>query len=240
MRRNNTPYWIKRITTLYNRWYIEHFIRPQFDAAGAYLEVAHPRHLEIFGRNIRIGNHAHLIAAADNKIRLTTWSGRQGDGRITMGNYCLISPGVRISAAASVQIGDNCMLAANVYVSDSDWHYIYNRIRPFRCTRPVILQNNVWLGEGVMVLKGVTIGENSVIGAGAVVTRDIPPNVVAAGNPAKIIKKINPNRRMLKREMMFRNAEHYYRNQDELDRYMLNNNGWMNWLRGKFFPGRED
>ena len=65
------------------------------------------------------------------------------------------------------------MFAANVYISDSDWHGIYNRIRPFRCTKPVVLENNVWLGERVIVNKGVTIGENSVIGAGAVVTRDV-------------------------------------------------------------------
>ncbi len=240
MRRNTKPYWIKRITTLCNRWYLEHFIRPQFDAAGKYVEIAHPRHLELFGRKIRIGDHAHIIAATDNKIRLTTWSGKQGQGEITIGNYCLISPGVRISAARSVHIGDNCMLAANVYVSDSDWHHVYNRIRPFRCTKPVALEDNVWLGESVMVLKGVTIGENSVIGAGSVVTKDIPANVVAAGNPARVIKKINPQRRMLKRELMFRDAQHYYRNQDELDRYMLANNGWLNWLRSVFFPNRND
>ena len=64
--------------------------------------------------------------------------------------------------------------------------------------------------------------------------------LVAAGNPARVVKKINPHRRMLKRELMFRDAEHYYHNQDELDRYMLANNGWWNWLRSVFFPNKSD
>lgn len=240
MRRNNRPYWIKRIVTAANRWYVRQFVRPQFDQAGKLLEVVQPRHLIIFGRNICVGNHTHIICAADNPVRLSTWSGKQGQGEISFGNHCLISPGVRISAARSVKIGDNCMLAANVYISDSDWHGIYNRIRPFRCTKPVMLANNVWVGDSAIITKGVSIGENSVIGAGAVVTRDIPANAIAAGNPARIVKSINPKRRMLTRELLFRDAEHYYHNQNQLDRYMLGNNGWVNWLRSVLVPSRED
>ena len=60
---------------------------------------------------------------------------------------------------------------------------------------PITVEDNVWFGGGVTVLPGVTIGENSVIGAGAVVTRDIPANSVAVGNPAKVIKTIDPNER---------------------------------------------
>ncbi|WP_219724535.1 DapH/DapD/GlmU-related protein [Halomonas urumqiensis] len=56
---------------------------------------------------------------------------------------------------------------------------------------PITIEDNVWLGGGVIVLAGVTIGENSVIGAGAVVTKDIPANVVAVGNPARVIKALD-------------------------------------------------
>jgi acetyltransferase-like isoleucine patch superfamily enzyme len=56
---------------------------------------------------------------------------------------------------------------------------------------PVILEDNVWIGAGTTILKGTCIGENSIIGAGSVVTKDIPPNSIAAGNPAKVIKHIS-------------------------------------------------
>jgi acetyltransferase-like isoleucine patch superfamily enzyme len=245
MRRNNTPYFIKRISTLLNRFYVQRFIIPQFDSLGDGLEVAHPRNLVIFGCNIHIGRYAQMIASPDNCIRFTTWPSKKMNhgikgGTIKIGDYCLISPGVRISAEQSIQIGDNVMFAANVYVSDSDWHGIYNRIRPFRCTKPVVIENNVWLGERVIVNKGVRIGENSVIGAGSVVTKNIPANVIAAGNPARVIKPINPKRRMLKRELLFQNPEHYFYNQDQLDRYMLGKNSIWNWLRSIIKPNRTD
>lgn len=240
MRRNNTPYFIKSLYKKINVWYVRRFIAPQFDSVKTIPEIAHPRSLVIFGRNIHLGKFAQIICSSDNKVRFTTWPGKTTHAEIIIGDYCLISPGTRISAAQSIRIGDNCMLAANVYISDSDWHGVYNRIRPFRCTKPVILENNVWLGESVIVNKGVTIGENSVIGAGSVVTKSIPANVVAAGNPARVIKQINPNRRMLKRELMFKNPEYYFENQDELDKYMLSKNSIWNWLRSLIKPNQQD
>lgn len=244
MRRNNTPYFIKRLCKVINRFYVQRFIAPQFDSLGAGLEIAHPRCLVIFGQNIHIGKFMQIIAAPDNFIRFTTWpskrlNGSKG-GEIIIGDYSLISPGVRISSAESIRIGDNCMLAANVYISDSDWHGIYNRIRPFRCTKPVVLENNVWLGESVIINKGVTIGENSVIGSGSVVTKNIPKNVIAAGNPARIIREIKPHRRMLKRELLFKDAELYLYNQDQMDQYMLGRNSIRNWLRSLMKPNQAD
>lgn len=240
MRRSSTPYFIRRLYKTLNRWYVRRFVVPQFDAVGTEPEIAHPRSLVIFGSKMTLGRYAQIICASDNCVRLTTWPSKQAQGEIHIGDYVLISPGVRISAAQSIRIGDNCMLAANVYISDSDWHGLYNRIRPFRCTKPVTIENNVWLGERVIVNKGVTIGENSVIGAGAVVTRNIPPNSVAAGNPARVIKSLNNNRRMLKRELLFQDAERYFYNQDQLDQLLLSNNGWLNWLRSLIKPTQDD
>lgn len=240
MRRNNTPYFIQRIYKKINAWYVRRFIAPQFDSLGSIPEIAHPRSLVIFGRNIHLGKFAQIICSSDNKIRFTSWPSKKSHAEIIIGDYCLMAPGTRISAAQSIRIGDNCMLAANVYISDSDWHGIYNRIRPFRCTKPVTIENNVWLGERVIVNKGVTIGENSVIGAGSVVTKNIPANVVAAGNPARVIKPINPQRRMLKRELLFQNPDYYFHNQDELDQYILSRNSIWNWLRSIIKPNTDD
>src|SRR5690606_37267877 len=107
-------------------------------------------------------------------------------------------------------IDSNCMIGAESYISDSDWHGVYNRTRPFRCSSPIHLKKNVWLGYRCIICKGVTIGENSIIGAGSVVTGDIPDNVIAAGNPAKVVKAINPNRRMLTREFLFSSDVDYW------------------------------
>lgn len=240
MRRNSKPHAIHRLSKKINRWYVRRYIAPQFDSLGSIPDVLNPRSLVIFGDNIHLGRHAHIIASPDNLIRITSWPSRLGKTEIRIGNYCLISPGVRISAAKSIQIGDNCMFASNVYISDSDWHGIYNRIRPFRSEKPIIIEDNVWLGERVIVNKGVCIGENSVIGAGSIVTKNIPANSIAAGNPARVIKTINPKRRMLKREVLFQNTELYYDTQDHLLKMATANNSWRNWLRVLLKPSQQD
>lgn len=106
---------------------------------------------------------------------------------IRIGNNCGFS-GTVIGCFDSITIGNNVKCGANTLITDSDWH-----LDDPRSGKPkaVIIGDNVWLGEGAKILKGVTIGENSVIGAGAVVTKSIPANVIAAGNPCKVIKQID-------------------------------------------------
>lgn len=106
---------------------------------------------------------------------------------IQIGNNCGFS-GTVIGCFDSITIGNNVKCGANTLITDSDWH-----LDDPRSGNPqsVTIGDNVWLGEGVKILKGVTIGENSVIGAGAVVTKSIPANVIAAGNPCKVIKQID-------------------------------------------------
>ena len=86
-----------------------------------------------------------------------------------------------------IKIGNNVRCGANTLITDSDWHMDDPRSGP---NKDVVIGDNVWLGYGVKVLKGVHIGENSLIGIGSVVTKDIPANVIAAGNPCKVIKSI--------------------------------------------------
>lgn len=90
-----------------------------------------------------------------------------------------------------IYIGDYTMLGPNVTVASAG-HPILPALRQkaYQYNMPVHIGKNCWLGAGVIVLPGVTIGDNSVIGAGSVVTKDIPPNVVAVGNPCRILREI--------------------------------------------------
>ena len=89
-------------------------------------------------------------------------------------------------------VGDYTMLGPNVVIATAG-HPILPELRPlaYQYNMPVHIGKNCWLGAGVIVLPGVTIGDNSVIGAGSVVTKDIPANVVAVGNPCKVLREIN-------------------------------------------------
>lgn len=90
-----------------------------------------------------------------------------------------------IKIGADCQIGPNVQLLTPTHPLDPE-----ERRSKIESAQPIILGDNVWLGGGVVILPGVSIGHNSVIGAGAVVTRDIPAGVVAAGNPARVIKQL--------------------------------------------------
>ncbi len=94
----------------------------------------------------------------------------------------------RISIGADVQIGPNVQLLTPTHPLDAAL-----RRAKWEAAEPITIGDNVWLGGGVIVCPGVTIGENTVVGAGAVVTRDLPPNVVAAGVPARVVRQVPPS-----------------------------------------------
>ena len=106
--------------------------------------------------------------------------------QVRIGNNCGLS-GTRIRVGQSVTLGNNVRCGANSYITDTDGHSDDYRAGK---DRPVVIGDNVWLGMNVLVLKGVHIGENSLIGANSVVTKDIPANVIAVGNPCKVIKQL--------------------------------------------------
>lgn len=95
--------------------------------------------------------------------------------------------GTVIGAFAGITIGDRVKCGANTLITDGDWHPEDPRSGE---PRPVVIGNDVWLGVGVMVLKGAKIGDNVLIGANSVVTGEIPANVIAAGNPCKVIRAL--------------------------------------------------
>ena len=235
MIRDHRPYFVKKLYLKLESWYVHHFLKPQFARLGHGHTFMKPWHVELFGAPVIFGNFANVIATPDRKIRLSVWSNEQEQGGIHVGNYCLICPGVRISSAAKVSIDDNCMLATNVYITDADWHDIYNRTSCGPAER-VKIRNNVWIGDSAIICKGVTIGENSIIGAGGIVTKDIPPNVIAAGNPAQVIKKLDPAENITTRSHWFRNPQKLHRDIEIFDQLMLRPNSLWHWLRHMVAP----
>jgi acetyltransferase-like isoleucine patch superfamily enzyme len=151
----------------------------------------------------------------------------------------MICPGVRIGSADAIRIGDNCMFANNAYITDSDWHDIYNRVAIGR-TASVNIAPNVWVGDSAIICKGVHIGENTIVGAGSVVTSDIPSNAIAAGNPAKVIRHLDPNCEITTRAQWFSNPEKLFNTFDRFDKTALKNNSIVHWLRVLLFPSRND
>jgi carbonic anhydrase/acetyltransferase-like protein (isoleucine patch superfamily) len=98
--------------------------------------------------------------------------------------------------------------------------------------------DNAWVGDSAIVCKGVTIGENSIIGAGSVVTDDVPPNTIAAGNPARVVKELDPGAAITTRQQWFADPARLSRDFALLDRERLKGNTILGWLRSLIFPGR--
>jgi len=113
-----------------------------------------------------------------------------------IGDNSSIAPYTTIFATYGVKIGENCLISSNCGISS--YNHVQNSLnRPsqksedFLHSKPVSIGNNVWIGMNSCILPGVTIGDNSIIGSGSVVTKDIPANEIWVGNPAKFIKKLN-------------------------------------------------
>lgn len=240
MRQDRRPYWVKKVYLAFRRWYANHFLAPKLDYLGEFFTIMQPWHVKISGPNISIGKCATIVAEPKYPVTISVWGRNDGEGCIEIGDYALITPGCRINASARITIGDSVMMAHGVYVTDSDWHGIYDRSsRPEQDT-PVVIKDNVWLGDGATVLKGVTIGENSIVGARAVVVCDVPPNVVVAGNPARVVKQLDPTQGFRTRADYFADPAGLEAFFDTVDYQVLKDNGFFNWLRALCFPTRRD
>lgn len=108
---------------------------------------------------------------------------------IHVGKNVIINSNCNFQDQGGVYIGDNCLIGHRVVFATLN-HGFEPEKRKCLYQKPIRLENNVWIGSGSIILQGVTIGENSIIGAGSVVTKDIPSNVIAVGNPARVIRKI--------------------------------------------------
>jgi acetyltransferase-like isoleucine patch superfamily enzyme len=145
-----------------------------------------------------IGNHVSIYAGCSFSVG--------AKGSCTIGDFTLLN-GALIMVEEKIEIGSHCLVSWNVGIADSDFHPLEPALRridahalapffkdrpprPKLRTAPVIISDNVWIGMNATILKGVTIGENSVVAAGSVVTKSVPPNVVVAGNPAVAVKNL--------------------------------------------------
>ena len=236
MRKDHRPYWLKHGLDIINQFYVDRICRPQLDHSGVGLSVMNPRHLQISGPNIHIGDHVHIMALPDKPVRLAVF---EGLGRITIGDYCLINPGARLTSATSIDIGHSCMLAMNCYLGDADWHDLQHRIYAPGNSAAIVLKDNVWIGDGAIVVKGVTIGHNSIVGAQAVVTHDVPDNVIVAGNPARVIRSLDMEHRTM-RQQLFTAEASYASFADDYSRGLLQGNSLAGWLGSLWRPGRSD
>lgn len=111
--------------------------------------------------------------------QITVHSGELKIGKAIFNDDC------KIGCTESITIGNNVWVGDNVHIHDSDGHSILESVTK---TKPIKIEDNVWIGKCAVILKGVTIGEGAVVAAGAVVTKDVPAHSVVAGVPAKVIK----------------------------------------------------
>lgn len=223
------------------RFYARHFLVPQFDAIGEGWDIKKPWYVRVDGREIRLGRFVHIVGAWARPVELCTFATGEGHGELQIGDHCLISPGVRISAATRVELGDDCMLASGVYLTDADWHDVHDRTRAPGRSAPIVLERNVWIGDGAIVCKGVRIGENTVVGAGSVVASDLPANSIAAGNPARVVRELDRETPLVTRASLFvHSAGEAERKNAFLSFYTLCGNTFGGWLRARLFPGSGD
>ncbi|MBQ4507980.1 MAG: acyltransferase [Paludibacteraceae bacterium] len=109
---------------------------------------------------------------------------------LEIGHKSYINHDSEIRCRERITIGNNVSIAYNVLIQDSDYHTTYDdNGNPKPQTLPIVIEDNVWIGANVIILKGVTIGEGSIVAAGSVVTKSIPSYSLAGGNPARIIKQ---------------------------------------------------
>jgi acetyltransferase-like isoleucine patch superfamily enzyme len=158
--------------------------------------------------NVR-GNSDYIVIGAHSVIRGELMTLAHG-GEIRIGEWCYIGEGTRIWSAGLIEIGNRVLISHSVNVFDNSSHplaaaarhrqirQIFKRGHPHDISldeSPVKIGDDAWIGAGAMVLRGVTVGEGGIVAAGSVVTKDVLPYSIVAGNPAEFVRTLPPDAR---------------------------------------------
>jgi len=173
----------------------------------------------VMGKGAKLASSARIrnICNSDKHILVgdhTLISGEllafPSQGNISVGKWCYVGEGSKLWAAMSITIGDRVLISHNVNIFDSLTHPINAQKRHHHYktimqsghppsidlgAEPVTIKNDVWIGANACVLRGVTIEEGAIIGVGSVVTKNVPPYTIVAGNPAQVIRELNSDER---------------------------------------------
>jgi acetyltransferase-like isoleucine patch superfamily enzyme len=168
----------------------------------------------VLAKRARLGRSARIRNIVGNREAISVGSGSivMGElltfahgGKIFIGEWCYIGEGSRVWSGSSIIIHDRVLIAHGVNVFDNLIHPLdaTERHKQFKQIatvghprqidlddRPVVIEEDAWIGAGAIVLRGVTIGKGAIVGAGAVVTKDVPAGCIVAGNPAKIVREM--------------------------------------------------
>lgn len=134
--------------------------------------------------DFRIG-HRVVIRSPQHRIEFSTAAG----ARLTIGADSYVNQGCTLAAAQLIEIGERCLLGEFVAIHDTHFHPLQPG-EPVK-TAPVRIGHNVWIGHRAILLAGIAVGDHAVIGAGAIVTKDVPARSVVGGNPAKLIRTLD-------------------------------------------------
>jgi acetyltransferase-like isoleucine patch superfamily enzyme len=164
--------WRRLLTRAGRRWRTD---GPLFLGRGLELEIGRQGRVE-FGRFVWLGDRTKI---------------RCHEGRVEIGEKTVMGQECTISAYQRVRIGEQCVIADRAMFIDFD-HGVVEVERPIRrqgiYKRDVVVGSNVWVGYGACILRGVSVGDNSIVGTNSVVTKDVPANAVVAGIPARVIR----------------------------------------------------
>lgn len=180
--------------------------------------LAHIHRVASIGSHTKISYSARFINHRNDKTKITIGSNcllrgeimlARHDGEVSLGNYVFLGEHSRIWSAAGIRIGNYVLISHNVNIHDYDSHPLDYKLRKEQTElvldhnmlsdhdysvpqKPIVIEDHAWICFNAVILKGVTIGKGAVVAASAVVTQDVPPFTVVAGNPAKVIKHLNP------------------------------------------------